>query len=57
MGREGSRSILWIYIDKDGGVTIDDCARVSPELSVALDVDDPISEAYDAGFSRGSTDR
>ena len=57
MGREGSRSILWIYIDKDGGVTIDDCARVSPELSVALDVDDPISEAYEMRVSSPGIDR
>ena len=33
LGREGSRAILWIYIDKEGGVSIDDCARVSPEVS------------------------
>ena len=34
------------YIDKEGGVTIDDCEAVSRELSDALDVDDFIEDAY-----------
>jgi ribosome maturation factor RimP len=31
-----------IYIDREGGVTIDDCEYVSRELSRVLDVEDPI---------------
>src|SRR3989442_10187407 len=31
--------LLRVYIDKEGGVTLDDCARVSRQLSVQLDVD------------------
>lgn len=37
---------LRVYIDTPGGVTLDDCAAVSEQLSAALDVDDPIPEAY-----------
>jgi len=37
---------LRVYIDTPAGVTVDDCAAVSEQLSAALDVDDPIPEAY-----------
>jgi ribosome maturation factor RimP len=43
----GGRSpILRVYIDKPGGVTVDDCARVSERLSVHLDVEDLIPSQY-----------
>ena len=57
LGREGSRAILWIYIDKNDGVSIDDCARVSPEVSAASDVDDPITERYEMRVSSPGLDR
>jgi ribosome maturation factor RimP len=34
--------ILRIYIDKEGGVGVDDCANVSRGLNLLLDVEDPI---------------
>lgn len=37
---------LRFYIDKPGGVTIDDCARVSQQVSVLLDVEDLIPNRY-----------
>lgn len=40
------RTLLRIYIDKPGGITIDDIARVSRELSTVLDVEEPIMGAY-----------
>ncbi len=40
------RWLLRIYIDKEGGVTIDDCAYVSRELSRQLDVEDIIADPY-----------
>lgn len=48
---------LRVYIDTPDGVTLDDCAAVSEQLSAALDVDDPIPEAYvlevsSPGFNR-----
>lgn len=58
--QEGRRQVLWVYIDRGGdeaGVTIDDCARVSPELSAALDVEDPLSEGYELRVSSPGLDR
>lgn len=54
---EHGRRILRIYIDKQGGVTLDDCADVSRELGVALDVDDPINERYVLEVSSPGLDR
>jgi len=54
---EGRRRALWVYIDRDGGVGIEDCARVSPEVSAALDVADPVEEAYDLRISSPGLDR
>ena len=42
----GGHGILRVFIDKPSGVTIDDCARVSRELSTVLDVEDPIPYSY-----------
>ncbi|MHC1697850.1 MAG: ribosome maturation factor RimP [Geobacteraceae bacterium] len=39
---EGRQMILRIFIDKEGGVTLDDCAAVSKEFSALLDVEDVI---------------
>ncbi len=44
--REGPDYYLRCYIDKDGGVNIGDCERVSRALSDALDEADPIPDAY-----------
>lgn len=46
--KEGKSWYLRVYIDKDGGITIEDCATVSDELSEALDSaePDPIPQAY-----------
>ncbi len=44
--KEGSNYYLRAYIDKEGGITIDDCEMVSRELSDLLDAEDFIPEAY-----------
>jgi ribosome maturation factor RimP len=44
--REGRRWMLRLFIDKDGGVTLDDCASISRELGDLLDVKDVIPQAY-----------
>ena len=44
--REGPRWMLRLFIDKEGGVTVDDCARISRELGDLLDVKDIIPQAY-----------
>jgi len=44
--REGNNWYLRVYIDKPGGITIDDCQLVSEELSNKLDIADPIKHKY-----------
>ncbi|UJF36314.1 ribosome maturation factor RimP [Paenibacillus hexagrammi] len=44
--KEGSNWFLRVYADKEGGIDIDDCGRISEFLSGKLDEKDPISEAY-----------
>ena len=44
--KEGSDFYLRAFIDKEGGVTIEDCENVSRALSDEMDKDDFISEAY-----------
>ncbi len=44
--KEGKNHFLRVYIDKDGGVDIEDCERVSERLSDRLDEEDPIGPAY-----------
>lgn len=49
--REGRGKVLRIYIDKEGGVTVDDCAKVSRELGTLLDVHDVIHGSYNLEVS------
>lgn len=46
--KEGQGWFLRVYIDKDGGINIEECAMVSDELSEILDQQDPdpIPQAY-----------
>lgn len=44
--KESSNWILRAYVDKEGGVTIDDCEKVSREFSNLLDEEDFIEESY-----------
>ena len=53
----GPGTILRLYIDKQGGVTLDDCAHVSEGVSAMLDVEDPIESAYHLEVSSPGLDR
>ena len=44
--KEGGVWFLRVYIDKDGGVSLDECEVVSRALSTALDKADPIQQNY-----------
>ena len=44
--REGSERYLRLYIDKPGGVDIDDCEKIHRAVDPVLDEKDPISESY-----------
>jgi len=43
---ERGRWVLRIYVDAEGGITLDDCALVSRELGVLMDVEDLIPHEY-----------
>ena len=51
------RALLQVFIDKPGGVTLDDCQAVSRELGTLLDVEDVISGAYVLEVSSPGLDR
>ena len=55
--KEGANWYLRVYIDKEGGVDIDDCEGVSRALESKLDVDDPIEQAYILEVSSPGIDR
>ena len=44
--REGSERYLRLYIDKDGGVDIEDCEKIHRAVDPILDEKDPIAESY-----------
>ncbi|MGN0453492.1 MAG: ribosome maturation factor RimP [Ruminococcus sp.] len=44
--KEGAQWYLRIFIDKEGGVSVDDCETVSRAVDEPLDALDPIKEAY-----------
>ena len=51
------RSLLRLYIDAESGVTLDDCERVSHQVSGLLDVEDPVAGEYDLEVSSPGEDR
>ena len=55
--KEGSDWYLRAYIDKEGGVSIDDCETVSRPLSDLLDEHDPIEGSYTFEVSSAGADR
>ena len=55
--KEAGSWFLRVYIDKEGGVSIDDCEAVSRPLSDALDEADPIQGSYTFEVSSAGLDR
>jgi ribosome maturation factor RimP len=54
---QGKHSILRVYLDKAGGVNIEDCAQASRQISSLLDVEDPIKSEYTLEVSSPGLDR
>jgi len=52
-----THAVLRVFIDKPQGVGLDDCERVSHELSALLDVEDPVPTAYTLEVSSPGLDR
>jgi ribosome maturation factor RimP len=44
--RIGSNGLLRLFIDTEEGITLDDCEKVSRQISALLDVEDPIPGSY-----------
>src|SRR5438309_2076014 len=57
LGGGGGRTTLRLYIDRQGGVSLDDCTSISRAVSAALDVEDPIQGTYDLEVSSPGLDR
>jgi ribosome maturation factor RimP len=55
--KRGGRSIVRVYIDQAGGVTVEDCERFSKRFSVLLDVEDCIPFSYVLEVSSPGLDR
>ena len=53
----GNHGTLRVYIDREEGVSIDDCAAISHQISGLLDVEEPINQAYDLEISSPGIDR
>jgi ribosome maturation factor RimP len=55
--REGRDWFLRVFIDKEGRVTLDDCADVSREIDALLEVEDVVDSAYRLEVSSPGLDR
>jgi len=55
--KEGKEKQLRVFIDREGGICLDDCEAVSRCLSEKLDAENPIDEAYSLVVSSPGMDR
>ena len=53
----GQNGLLRLFIDKDGGINLDDCEKVSLAVSALLDVEDPVPGQYNLEVSSPGLDR
>lgn len=55
--RETRGWVLRLIVDKDGGISLDDCAGISREVGHLLEVEDPIEQSYTLEVSSPGLDR
>lgn len=55
--REGRDWVVRLFIDKPGGVTLDDCVAVSREVGAVLEVEDAVDTSYRLEVSSPGLDR
>lgn len=53
----GKHTVVRVYIDKPGGITLDDIVQLTREMSVVLDVEEPIQGPYTLEVSSPGLDR
>ena len=49
--------VLRLYIDKEGGINVDDCSAVSRQISALIDVEDPVRGKFNLEVSSPGSDR
>lgn len=49
--------VLRLYIDKEGGINVDDCSSVSRQISALIDVEDPVRGQFNLEVSSPGSDR
>ena len=54
---QGKHSVLRVYIDHENGIKIEDCEKVSRQISAVLNVEDPINGQYALEVSSPGIDR
>ncbi len=54
---EGPRSVIRVFVDREGGATMRDCVSFSRKLSAILDVEDPVSGPYSLEVSTPGLNR
>jgi len=54
---QGRHSLLRVYIDHPNGILVEDCEKVSRQVSGVLDVEDPITNEYTLEVSSPGMDR
>jgi ribosome maturation factor RimP len=54
---DGRRTVVRVSVEREGGLSVEDCARISEELSRALDLHDPIPHAYTLEVATPGLDR
>jgi len=55
--REGGRLVLRIILDREGGITMDECAKLNEEISELLNTENLITEQYTLEVSSPGLDR
>ena len=56
-GHNEKEAVLRVYIDAPGGILLEDCEQVSRQISLVLDLEDPIRGAYALEVSSPGADR
>jgi ribosome maturation factor RimP len=54
---KGPTTVLRVFVDKSGGITLDECTRLSEKLSITLDLKDFFSHRYTLEVSSPGLDR
>ena len=54
---QGKHSLLRVYIDQEAGIALEDCSKVSHQISAVMDVEDPISSNYNLEVSSPGLER